>query len=94
MKTRKEKQTENETKEKELNNLEKVIQQGCQGNDTAIDKANCDINDSNKCLNDCYENGGSYKHLTGQDLDAADDKTDDENNLKHTCIKSAELTNS
>jgi len=45
-------------------------------------------------LNNCYENGGSYKHLTGQDLDAADDKTDNENNLKHTCIKSAELTNS
>jgi hypothetical protein len=45
-------------------------------------------------LNNCYENGGSYKHLTDQDLDAADDKTDNENNLKHTCIKSAELTNS
>ena len=81
-------------KEKELNSLEKVIQQGCQGNDTAIDKANYDINDSNKCLNNCSENGESCKHLTDQDLDAADDKTDNENNLKHTCVKSAELTDS
>ncbi|XP_071132360.1 tRNA-dihydrouridine(16/17) synthase [NAD(P)(+)]-like [Mytilus edulis] len=92
VKTRKEKEMENDLKEKELNNIEKSAVERLSENNVTNQIEDCDKSDSEKCLNNSSYDSLSCKHT--EDKEQAIVNMTLEDSVKHCGVQSADSTNS